>query len=388
MTRPLSKWHAGWARLRPEAVTVSPGERLRSALAALLGVLFTALICTYFAGGAPLMVAAVGASAVLLFALPTSPLAQPWSVIGSYLVSGFVGVTCARFVPIQALSAALAVSAAVLCMMWLRCVHPPGGAVALSAVIGGDAIHGLGYQYLLAPVLINGALLVLSALIVNNLLPGRHYPRHAPDDSARPENGAAVQDPFPVVHGDVAAALAEYDHLLDVSGEDLDQVIALAEKHAFRRSFGEMNCAAVMARDSPSVRADAPTRTAWKVLRRHRLPAIAVVDAGHRLVGLVGVNDFIDRAGARGPSDLRRRLARFITHNMARESTVAAVMVPPVVTARTDMHIAELIPYFRSGLALPIPVVDEGRRYVGMISTAVLVAALFRKHMEHAPAAA
>jgi CBS-domain-containing membrane protein len=97
----------------------------------------------------------------------------------------------------------------------------------------------------------------------------------------------------------------------------------------------------------------------------------------------VGINDYIDRSGARGPADLRRRLARFVMHNMARDNTVAAVMVPPVITARTDMHVGELIPYFRAGLTLPIPVVNRANHYVGMVSKSALIAALFRRHLEH-----
>lgn len=382
-------WKTWWARLKPEPMTISTGERLRSGLAALAAVFLTAWLGHFLVGEAPLLVAAIGASSVLLFALPSGPLSQPWPVLGSYAVSGVVGVTCARFVPDLALASALAVSLSILGMLWLRCVHPPGGAVALNAVIGGAAVHSLGYRYVLVPALTNGLLLVGSALIVNNLLPHRHYPRRPPE----PEKPAAAP-PTPLEtlglrHNDVEQALAQYDHLLDISGEDLDQIIALAESRAFRRGFGELTCADVMMPDAATVRAGDQPIEAWRQLRRHGRPVVAVVDEQGRLKGWVGISDFIDRAGARGPRDVRRRLARLILHNMARENKVASMMSPPPVIARTDMHIGELIPHFGREVSHPIPVVDAQQRYVGMISQAAMITALYRRRLaEAAPAMA
>ncbi|MCK7490590.1 MAG: CBS domain-containing protein [Comamonadaceae bacterium] len=102
----------------------------------------------------------------------------------------------------------------------------------------------------------------------------------------------------------------------------------------------------------------------------------------------MGIGDFIERAGARGPSDLRRKLARFLLHNMARDHTVAAMMSPPPVIARTDMHIAELIPHFGREMCHHIPVVDEAQRYVGMVSQSALIAALYRSRLAEGASAA
>src|SRR5450830_1606221 len=81
------------------------------------------------------LIAPMGASAVLLFAVPASPLAQPWSIIGGNLVSALVGVSYAKLVAEPALAAALAIALAIACMFALRCIHPPSGAVALTAVL-------------------------------------------------------------------------------------------------------------------------------------------------------------------------------------------------------------------------------------------------------------
>jgi CBS domain-containing membrane protein len=374
----LGFWQTWWPRFRPDPVTISTGERLRSGLAALLAVFATTALSQLLPAQGIWMLAAVGASSVLLFVLPSGPLSQPWAVIGGYLVAALAGVTCARWVPQLPLAAALAVSGAIVAMLWLRCVHPPGGAVALYAVLGGDAVRDLGYRFVLMPALANALLLVGAALVVNNLLPHRHYPRRPP--AAPPPAPPAAAGRVPG-HGDVAAALAQYDHLLDISEEDLDGVVGLVTQRLFERSSGPLRVADVMVTDAPSVRADAPTLTAWRSLRRHRLPVIAVVDGDNRLVGLVGINDFVDRSGARGPKDLRRRIARYLLHNMGRDNTVAALMVPPVVTARADMHIAELMPWFGPHAGHGIPVVNRAHQYVGMVSAGATAAALYRSRL-------
>ncbi|WMP18749.1 HPP family protein [Thiothrix lacustris] len=126
--------------------------------------------------GGSMLVASMGASAVLLFAVPHGALSQPWPVLGGHVISAFIGVTCAKFVPDPTLAAGLAVAVAIGVMHYLNCIHPPGGATALSAVIGGQAVHELGYQYLLTPVLINAVTILLIAIAFNYPFRWRRYP--------------------------------------------------------------------------------------------------------------------------------------------------------------------------------------------------------------------
>ena len=115
-------------------------ERLLGCLGACLGIGVTALICAVIIGAPdqlPIIVAPIGASAVLLFAVPASPLAQPWPIVGGNTISALVGVTIAYFVQDQTLAAGLAVAIAILVMSFTKSLHPPGGAAALTAVIGG-----------------------------------------------------------------------------------------------------------------------------------------------------------------------------------------------------------------------------------------------------------
>lgn len=116
-----------------------------------------------------LLAASTGATALLIFIMPESEFSRPWSVLCGHSVSSFIGVTCFQLLDSNFLSSALSVSFAIFFMHILKCLHPPGGATALLAVIGGEQITSLGYNYLLFPVLLNVLVLILIASIFNYL---------------------------------------------------------------------------------------------------------------------------------------------------------------------------------------------------------------------------
>lgn len=123
------------------------------------------------------LIGSFGASSVLVYGVINSPLAQPRNLIGGHLVSAVVGVTVAAFLPFPVwLNAALAVSLSIVLMQITKTLHPPGGATALIAVIGSPQIKGLGYMYVLSPIGSGVTILLLVALIVNNLTENRRYP--------------------------------------------------------------------------------------------------------------------------------------------------------------------------------------------------------------------
>src|SRR5690606_21519019 len=163
-----------------ESNSTSHGEKWISSIGALLGILTVYWASQWYldTAGIMLMVASRGASAALLFAVPQGALSQPWPVLGGKLISAFVGVTCQQLYPDHPLTPALAVGLAVACMHYFRCMHPPGGATALSAVIGGPEIAAMGYSYLVTPILVNVLSILTIAILFNALFPWRRYPAH------------------------------------------------------------------------------------------------------------------------------------------------------------------------------------------------------------------
>jgi len=160
------------------------------------------------------LVASMGASAVLLFAVPHGQLSQPWPVLAGHGFSALIGVACARWIPDQSLAAASAVGLSIGAMHLFRCIHPPGGATALTAVLGGPAIHALGFGFVFCPVLVNGLVMVGIAVTFNAFFTWRRYP------AALASKGAPAQRNAPS-HEQVIAALRELDSFVDISEDDL-----------------------------------------------------------------------------------------------------------------------------------------------------------------------
>lgn len=226
-----SRWHALRVLLGVEHNLTSHAEKWIASLGALLGIVVVGLSSLRLGSEATagMLVASMGASAVLLFVVPHGALSQPWPVLGGHLLSGVVGVLCNIYLPENLWTAAFAVAAAIALMQYLRCVHPPGGATALWAVVGGPGIDALGWRFILDPVLMNALSLLVLALLFNNLFPWRRYPaslmkrHHAPLDS--PAHTELTQEDF-------EAAMHKLDTFIDISSEEFLELVELAQTHA------------------------------------------------------------------------------------------------------------------------------------------------------------
>jgi len=219
------------ASFRPGYDPVHLSEKFRSGFAAFMGILLLGASLHFLPGenGFHLAVfASMAAAAVLLYAAPHSPMAQPWPLVCGNLVSGLIGWLFSLLIPDPVLAAACAVGTAVLAMHLLNCLHPPGGATAMIMVLGAEQFHQHGWLWAALTVAANALLSLVLALSINNLLPGRHYPqRHAAQPRARRGALAAV---------DIEWALAQMDGVIDVSEEDLLEIYRLASERSETRA--------------------------------------------------------------------------------------------------------------------------------------------------------
>lgn len=154
-------------------------ESFWSFLGAFLGIGFISIIQTFFLSDLEniFLIGSFGASSVLIYGAVESPLAQPRNLIGGHVVSAIIGVTINILLPdIVWLTAPLAVSLSIVCMQFTKTLHPPGGATSLIAVIGTGKIQELGYLYVLSPVLSGTLILLIIAVIFNNISGSRQYP--------------------------------------------------------------------------------------------------------------------------------------------------------------------------------------------------------------------
>jgi len=211
-----------------ELIEVSHTEKIVSALGGGVALLVLVGLSSLLlpSSGSTAVVASMGASAALLFAVPHAALSQPWPVLGGHLLSALAGVICAQTLGDTALAAGCAVGAAIAAMLVFRCIHPPGGATALTAVLGGSAIHDLGFHYIIMPVLVNTLALLLLAMFINFFFPWRRYPA-AFNRPASPPSAPSSCTPGEPTHEEVIAALRSLDSFVDVTEEDLLRLLAL-----------------------------------------------------------------------------------------------------------------------------------------------------------------
>jgi CBS-domain-containing membrane protein len=200
---------------------VSWREKLVSVLGGAISILAIVGISHHLLGlqGAQMLIASMGASAVLLFAVPHGQLSQPWPVLAGHLSSALIGVTCAKVIPNTELAAACAVGLAIGAMHQFNYVHPPGGATALTAVVAGPAVTSLGYGFVWRPVLLNALTIVVVAVLFNAAFPWRRYPaalaRRSPQGAPTPGRDDDA------THEQILAALRSLDSFVDVTEADL-----------------------------------------------------------------------------------------------------------------------------------------------------------------------
>ena len=338
------------------------GMNVRERMIAALGALIAIGLAGAISGGMmtgdlmlPMLVAPLGASAVLLFAVPASPLAQPWSIIGGNTISALVGVAIAHMVPDKALAAGLAVACAIAVMTLARCLHPPGGAASLLAVLGGPAAASFHFSFALVPVGLNSVLLVLLGLVFHRFS-GHSYP-HRPKRVLASTHGAANPPPqlrAALLESDIDAALAEGAESLDIAREDVIRLVQRAEFAALERTASVPRCHDIMSKNVFSVQAEAPWTAAHALLLEHHLRILPVVDADRRVAGIVEMHE---------PDHPARQVSG---------------MMSEAVTALADDSILALVDPLSDGRHHAVLIVDGAGRLLGLVTQTDMIVALAR----------
>ncbi len=366
-----------------DAQPLSATERWRSTLGALIFIAASGFLLHEFPMGQHGLLAPVGASAVILFLLPHSPVAEPWPVIGSYLFGTLCAFAALALIPYPPLAAALAVAATIWLMARFNCIHPPGGALALMLALA--APHGLDEMRELTVALgANVLVMMLLTLLINNLLLRRRYPWHAPTPAKNPHltRDALPEARIGLTHEDLEYAFKARDAFVDVQEGELVELYNLAVDHAFRRHVS-LTCGDVMSRDLVAVEFSTALDDAWDKLSLHKIRALPVVDAFGRLLGILTTTDFLRELdhpplpalGVRLRDLLRRTPG---THSEKAE-VVGQIMTRAVTAAHIDMPITALVHMLAEKAIHHIPVLDDNRRVVGIVTPSDVNAALYKQ---------
>ena len=354
----------------PAVAATSPREWLRVSIGAALGLLTCLLLTQRLFHEVELshLFGPLAASAVLLFAVPSGALAQPWSVMVSYLIVALLAITLTLCLGSSIPVCALALGLGMLSMSILRCLHPPAGALSLCVVLSEELIHQQGYM-LLIPILAMIGSLLACALIYNNLT-GARYPKRAERTDLH-----HTRDPLPeyrvgISGDDLEHALQDFGEFVDITRDDLARLIHATERYALKRNMGAMLAEQIMSRDLRCVSPQATREQALKMLLHHHLRSLPVLNAQQQLIGIVSLIDLVTRP--------RRRL---LSWRPGRSVRVSEVMSSPVRTIDSKAHVVELIPLLSSQGLHCLPVVENGA-LVGIITQTDLIAALQRDVME------
>ena len=333
-------------------------ERMIASLGALIGIGLTGTICGRFLGhGAalPMIVAPMGASAVLLFAVPASPLAQPWPIIGGNTISALIGVIVAHLIHDPMLATGVGVSVAIAAMSFTRSLHPPGGAAALTAVLGGPAVTASGFLFPFMPVALNSVILVALGYGFHRLS-RRSYPHlQAP----APSNPHQTIDPPPQLRAgfqdeDIDAALGALAETYDIDRADIDRLLREVELRALARSHGRLSCSDIMSRDVITIGLQDGTAKARSLLIAHNIRTLPVVDRERRLLGIVGLRELVHPGDSIGD------------------------LMSTAVTAAPDHDAFTILPALTDGRTHAVVITNQDEKIVGLITQTDLLTALAR----------
>ncbi|ASM71934.1 MULTISPECIES: HPP family protein [Roseobacteraceae] len=367
--------------LGPALPAVHPVEALRAGVGAFIGLAVVGMLVL-----SPVvdlqtglyLIAPFGASAVLLFAVPNAPLAQPWSAVVGNTLAALIGVAVCMTVPEPAMRIALAVGLSIAVMILCRAVHPPAGAVAMTAAMNPEAVDRLGFWFALAPVALGTVALVVLAMIYARLT-GRRYPfRHFEDRNAQGTTDPASIQRLGLSEAELTDLLERYRQSFNMGVEDLARLIGAAELQAAGHRTSPMIAADVMSRDLVTVAADTPVSEVADLFRRHKCTSLPVVGPEDRFLGVIFQMHLIDRArddALRLNRGFGAAMARMLDRSRDRPAQAHEIMGVAGPRATPETPIAALLPLMAEGAVDAVPVLQRGRLR-GIVTRTDLIAAL------------
>ncbi len=334
-------------------------DRMAAALAATLGISLTGVLsslATVHGPYLPYIIAPIGASAVLVFAVPASPLAQPWAVFGGNAISALVALVVSRFIDDPLLATGVAVGAAIAVMSLTRCLHPPGGAVALMTALAAHNTTGVSFDYALTPVSLNSGILVACGWLYHKLYSGHAWPHRAAPAPLHGTKDPAPAFRYPLLDEDIDAAVADLRDAFDISRDDLVRLLRQVELRAFARAHGPLQCADIMSKDVVSAEPSETLRVAAERARARGLRVLPVVNKARLIVGSLETSE----------------LSQATEHP---DALVASVMREPV-TAAPDSPAFALLGALSDGRAHGVLVANADRQLLGLITQTDVLAAV------------
>lgn len=332
-------------RLGPVASRPSGKELLRACFGAGLGLAVAGILVSLADRVVPHtlhLFAPLGATAVLIFALPSSPLAQPWNCVVGNTVSALYALLLVWALPSlsQTSLTALAVSGAIALMLLLRALHPPGGAVALLTVLASIHMQPQDWHLLIATALLSSVLVLVGVLYHKACdRPYMQSPQQV-DKTQRPPTSLSLSEK------DLQQLLQRFGQSYNLSPEDLGALLTAAEEEAIKRRLSSIRCGSVMSSTLLTIQAQTPLEEVANLFHRHLIKSLPVVDEEGEMVGRVLRADLFDWLWQGHQAKLQQNLwqrLRGTSHTAKLQSTAQELMRAPEVSVQEDTPLGDLL---------------------------------------------
>lgn len=371
----MSVMQTMWQRLGPVASRPSWKELVRASIGAGLGLALAGILVglvEHFFPNTLFLFAPLGATAVLVFAVPSSPLAQPWNcVVGNTVPALYTLLLLWAFPMLSQTSlAALAVAGAIALMLLLRALHPPGGAVALLTVLAASQMAPLGWHLLVPMAVLSGVLAAVGVLYHRAC--GRPYLHQPPQvaKTRRPTTRLALSEQ------DLEQLLQRFEQSYNLTPEDLGELLAAAEEEAIKRRLSSVNCGTVMSAKLLTVGPQTPLEEVAELFHRHLVKSLPVVDAQGELIGRVLRADLFDWLWQDHRSRQQQNLWQRLRSRPSKEQSVAQeLMRAPEMSVQEDTPMGDLLHELASHSVQFIAVL-RGKTLVGVITRSDVIRTL------------
>lgn len=323
------------------------------------------------------LIAPFGASAVLIFAVPNSPLAQPWSAIVGNILGALIGVVMCLTVPDPTLRIALAVALTISTMILCRAVHPPAGAVAMTAAMNPEIVTELGFRFVLTPVALGTVVLVVIAAFYARLT-GRRYPfRHFDDPNTHGTTDPAPLERLGLSESELTDILERYRLSFNLGVEDLARLVGAAEMQAATHHTGPLTAADIMSRDLVTVGPDIAATEVARLFRTHKFSSVPVVASDGLYMGIIFQMHLIAAADQARGAALFRPLGRI----GGRPATAADIMDTTSPRATQQTSIAVLLALMSEDEIDSVPVLQDGC-IQGIVTQTDMITAFARSSLQ------
>ena len=310
----------------------------------------------------------MGASAFLVFVVPSSPMAQPWAVIGGSSIAALVGVICTNVIPDLMILIPISVALSILMMFLLRCLHPPAAALALLIALN----HIGSFEFIVFPVLVNAFILVVTGVLYNKLT-GKLYPHLQRELKSLSK---LEKKDFLMQEKELKAVLEEYDEVIDITKDDLNILIEQVEYRAHHKKLESIKCKDIMSTKVISAIATTTLDQIWRLLDQYRIKAIPVINSSQNVIGIVTLVDFIKR--------LKQDARTFINNIHATSLDAEHIMTKLPMTIHEEKSLLDLTVIFCGLGHHHIPVINAKNQLVGIITQSDFIKAINQSiHLDH-----